>query len=262
MVAEVLQQPDHLAQVAVGDLVLSLHPIGEALRVGDFEFVVVSIDDHLAPVGEVEVGNDVDVHGVRVDERDAAAFARTGHRLVVGVAAEGGVDGLDVVLRALAPLGVLAHVEHEVGVELLLADRVDDRLVSPGSLGRLAQDQRTVLIVGLERGVYGVNALGEQLELCVCEVDGVLEQDVEVIGELHVYSEDSARCGCLAIRKLLDQRGELRSLVLGKGVGVDGAQFAAHGGRDSGHFLAIDRVEGIESAWDLGIEAPVVSLAD
>ena len=135
MVAKVLQQPDHLAQVAVGDAVLFLHPVGEALRVGNFEDVIVPVDDHLAPVNQIEVGHNVDVHGIRIDERNAPAFARAGHRLVGGVPAERGIDGLDVLLGAIAPIGALTHVEHEVRVELLVADRIDDRLVRPGSLG-------------------------------------------------------------------------------------------------------------------------------
>ena len=74
---------------------------------------------------------------------------------------QGCVDLIDVGLGVVGPVRVLAHVEHEVGVELVVTDGVDDRAVCPGALRRLAGDQRTDFDVGFECLVDGFDALVE-----------------------------------------------------------------------------------------------------
>ena len=69
MVAQVLHQPDDTAQVAARGLVFLPHPRGEPFGVGVFPLVVVAVHDHLAPVTQLEIRDDVDVTGAGVGSR-------------------------------------------------------------------------------------------------------------------------------------------------------------------------------------------------
>ena len=70
-VPHVLQQPDDLAEIALREVVLLLHPVREALGVGVLKIVLLVVDDDLPAVGQDEIGDDVDVAVVRVPDAHA-----------------------------------------------------------------------------------------------------------------------------------------------------------------------------------------------
>jgi len=91
------------------------------------------------------------------------------------VTVQGRVDFLDVFLWIVGPVWVFLHVEHEICVEFVVADGVDNGPVGPRSLRRLAEDEWADLLIGFQSLVYRIDACAERIQLCLAEVYGFLE---------------------------------------------------------------------------------------
>src|SRR4051794_3468348 len=76
-------------------------------------------------------------------------------------------------------------MEEEVRVERLAVLRADDRLLVPGALRDLLDDPRAEVRVRLQGRVDRVDPVGEQVQVELAEVDGVLQEVAEVVGVLH-----------------------------------------------------------------------------